>query len=131
MASVFTKIIRGELPAYKILEDELTIAILALDQVTLGHALVIPKREVDHWFDVDGDSFARVQTNAQKIGKALKKVTGCARVMTATVGFEVHHYHLHLIPAQSMQDLDFSKAKRRPEAEMQEILKKIQDQLRA
>lgn len=130
MASVFTKIIRGELPSFKILEDERTIAILALDQVTLGHTLVIPKREVDHWIDVPEEDFLAVQQNAKRIAKALKAATQAPRVLTATVGFEVPHYHLHLIPAWSMADLDFSKGRQRPEAEMKEILGRIQEQLR-
>lgn len=125
MASVFTKILQGELPAYRVFEDELTIAILALDQINLGHVLVIPKQEVNHWTDVPKETFERVQTNAQKIGKAILKATGCARVLTAAIGFEVPHYHLHLIPAWSMADLNFSKATRRTEAEMTEILTKI------
>jgi histidine triad (HIT) family protein len=131
MASVFTKIIRGELPAYKVFEDELTIAILALDQVTLGHTLVIPKQEVDHWFDAPTAAHIQVQTNAQKIARVLKQVTGCPRVLTATVGFEVPHYHLHLIPAWSIADLNFTKAQRHPEAEMKEILAKIQTGLKS
>ncbi|MCE3009783.1 MAG: HIT family protein [Proteobacteria bacterium] len=123
--SVFTKIINGELPSYKIYEDDLTIAILALDQVNLGHTLVVPKQEVDHWFDVSPEVYTRVGLNAQKIGKAIRKATGCARVLTTAVGFEVHHYHLHLIPAWSIADLSFSKAQKRSEAEMKEIQKKI------
>ncbi|MFN7455067.1 MAG: HIT family protein [Pseudobdellovibrionaceae bacterium] len=123
--SVFTKIIKGELPSYKIYEDDLTIAFLALDQVNLGHTLVVPKQEVDHWFDVPPETYTRVGLNAQKIAKAIKKTTGCARVLTTAVGFEVHHYHLHLIPAWSIADLSFSKAQKRSESEMKEIQKKI------
>ncbi len=125
MPSVFTKIIRGEIPSYKVFEDDLTIAILALDQVTLGHTLVIPKQEVDHWFEVPLEAYLQVQENAQRIGRALQLAMRCPRVLTATIGFEVSHFHLHLIPAWSMQDLNFSKAKRHPEAEMQDVLKKI------
>lgn len=129
MASVFTKIISGELPSYKVFEDESIIAILALDQVTLGHTLVIPKAEVNHWFDVPEKTFQHLQTQAQKIGKAVQQATGCPRVLTAAIGFEVPHYHLHLIPAWSMADLNFAKAQRRSEAEMKDVLGKIKSAL--
>ena len=129
MASIFTKIINGELPSYKIYEDELTIAILALDQVTWGHTLVIPKQEVNHWFDVPEKPYLQVQKNAQKIAKAIQKATGCPRILTTAIGFEVPHYHLHLIPAWSMADLNFAKAQRRSDGEMIEIQNKIKQNL--
>lgn len=131
MASIFTKIISGELPSYKVHEDELTISILALYQVNLGHTLVIPKQEVNHWFDVPEAAFLQVQKNAKALAKAIQKATGCTRVLTATVGFEVPHYHLHLIPAWAMSDLNFSKGKRRSEAEMKDIQEKIRHGLSA
>lgn len=125
MASIFVKIIRGELPCYKIHEDELTFSFLALDQVNLGHTLVIPKEEVNHWMDVPEKTYLQLSKNSQVIARAIREVTGCPRVMTATVGFEVHHSHLHLIPAWSIADLSFSKAQRRSEAEMLEVQKRI------
>lgn len=125
MASIFTKIISGELSSFKIHEDELTISILALDQVNLGHTLVIPKKEVNHWFDVPEIDYIQVQLNAQKIAKAIKQATGCTRVLTTAVGFEVPHYHLHLIPAWSMADLSFAKAQRKSQEEMLDIQRKI------
>ncbi len=131
MASVFTKIIQGELPSYKIFEDDLTIAILTIEPIHLGHCLVIPKQEVNHWFDVPAETYARVGVNAQKIGKAIAKATGCPRVLTAAIGFEVQHYHLHLIPAWSMADLSFSKAQKRSDHEMKEIQQKILQHLEA
>ncbi len=121
MASVFTKIINGELPSYKIHEDELTVSILTLDQVNPGHVLVIPKNEVNHWFDVPAETFTRVGLNAQKIAKAIKAATNCPRVGTIVAGFEVPHFHLHLIPAWSIPDLDFKRAKRLPESEMKSL----------
>jgi histidine triad (HIT) family protein len=129
MPSIFTKIIRGELPCYKVHEDELTLSILALDQVNLGHTLVIPKKEIDHWIDVEDTAYLAVAKNAKKIGAAIKKATECPRVGIMVAGFEVPHYHLHLIPAWGIPDLNFSKAKRRTEAEMQEIQKKILENL--
>lgn len=125
MASVFTKIINGELPSYKIHEDDKTISILTIDPISLGHTLVIPKLEVNHWFDVPADIFTQVALNSQKIAKAIQLATGCPRVGTIVAGFEVPHYHLHLIPAWSIPDLDFKRAARRSEQDMQEIQKKI------
>ncbi len=125
MASVFTKIINGELTSYKVHEDELTISILTLDQVNPGHVLVIPKQEVNHWFDVPAEIYTRVALNSQKIAKAIKAVTGCPRVGTIVAGFEVPHYHLHLIPAWSIPDLDFKRAKRLSEVEMKSLQQKI------
>lgn len=125
MASVFTKIISGEIASYKIHEDDLTITILTIEPIHLGHCLVIPKQEVNHWYDVPEAAYLQVQKNAQKVAKAIKSVTGCSRVLTAAIGFEVQHYHLHLIPAWSMADLNFSKASKRSENEMKEIQEKI------
>ncbi len=125
MASIFTKIINGELPCYKLHEDDLTISILTIEPINLGHALVIPKQEINHWFDVPAETVSRVQVNAQKIAKAVKAATGCPRILTAAIGFEVPHYHLHLIPAWSMEDLNFKKAQKRTDVEMKDIQQKI------
>ena len=118
MASVFTQIIEGKLPAYRVFETEKVISILALDQVTRGHTLVIPKVEVNHWYEVPEDSYFEVQRVAQVLGRALTRALNVPRVLTAAIGFEVPHYHLHLIPASSMADLNFSKAKRLSAEEM-------------
>lgn len=125
MASVFTKIINGELPSYKIFEDEKTISILTIDPISLGHTLVIPKLEVNHWFDVPADIYTQVGLNAQRIAKAIIKATDCPRVGTIVAGFEVPHYHLHLVPAWSIPDLDFKRASRRSDQEMKQIQEKI------
>lgn len=125
MASIFTQIIDGKIPCYKIHEDNLTISFLALDQVNLGHCLVVPKREVNHWMDVPEQDFIRVQINAQKIAHAIRKATDCPRVATVTLGFEVQHYHLHLIPASSIAEVNFSRAQKRSETEMKLIQQKI------
>ena len=130
MASIFTQIIQGQLPAYKLYEDDQVIAILAKDQVTLGHTLVIPKAEVDHWTEVPPALFAHLQTKAQVIGRALRLVTGCRRILTVAVGYEVQHYHLHLIPSQSMADLNFAKGKTYPDQTMKEIQHQVLDKIR-
>ncbi len=123
--SVFTKIIKGELPCYKIFEDDLTFSFLTLDPINLGHTLVVPKLEVNHWLDVPEADFLRVQKNSQIIGRAIKQATGATRILTSTIGFEVPHFHLHLIPAWNMGDLDFSKAKRLPQDDMLRIQTEI------
>lgn len=119
--SVFTKIISGELPSYKIHEDDLTYSFLALDQVNAGHTLVVPKQEINHWFECPEPAYLRVHQNAQKIARAMKAATGCPRVGQIVAGFEVPHYHLHLIPAWSIPDLDFKRAKRLSADEMKKI----------
>jgi histidine triad (HIT) family protein len=125
MPTVFTKIINGELPAYKVHEDELTLSFLALDQVNPGHVLVIPKQEVNHWFDVPPEIFNRVGHNAQMIAKAIKKVTGCQRVGVMVVGIEVPHYHMHLVPISSIAELDFKRAQKLAPDQMEAMQKKI------
>ena len=125
MASIFTKIIQGELPCYKIHEDDLTFSFLALDQVNLGHILVIPKEEVNHWFDAPPETMSRMGLNSQKIAKAIKAVTNCPRIGVMVAGFEVPHYHIHLIPAWNILDLDFKKSRRLSDQEMKSIQEKI------
>lgn len=121
MASIFTRIIQGELPSYKIYEDELIFAFLALDQVNPGHTLVIPKQEINSWLDVPSDVYARLHHVSQKIGGAIKKYSACPRVGQMVAGFEVPHYHLHLIPAWGIPDLDFRRAKKLSPEEMKNI----------
>lgn len=125
MASVFTKIISGEFPCYKIYEDDKILSFLALDQVNLGHTLVISKEEINHWTEVPADTYAHLHKVSQKIGKAILKASGSPRVGQMVAGFEVPHYHLHLIPAWSIPDLDFKKATRRSDEEMKKIQAEI------
>ena len=125
MASVFTKIIRGELPCYKIYEDEEILSFLAMDQVDLGHTLVICKEEINHWTEVPPETYAHLHKVSQKIGKAILKASGSPRVGQIVAGFEVPHYHLHLIPAWSIPDLDFKRAQRRSEEEMKKVQAEI------
>lgn len=125
MASIFTKIILGELPCYKIYEDDLVLSFLALDQVNLGHTLVITKEEYNGWWQVPTETYSHLHSVSQRIGKAIMAATECPRVGQMVAGFEVPHYHLHLIPAWSIPDLSFSKAQRRSSDEMLEIQNKI------
>lgn len=125
MASVFTKIIRGELPSYKIYEDERILSFLAMDQVNLGHTLVICKEEINHWTEVPAETYTDIHRVSQKIGSAMLKATGSPRIGQIVAGIEVPHYHLHLIPAWSIPDLDFKRAKRRSDDEMKAIQTEI------
>lgn len=125
MSSIFTKIIQGDLPSYKIHEDDLTISILTIEPISLGHTLVITKQEINSWLDVPRDIYARAHHNSQVIGRAIQKATGCPRVGQIVAGFEVPHYHLHLIPAWSIPDLSFSRAKKRSQEEMVQIQNEI------
>lgn len=131
MASVFTKIITGEFPCFKIYEDDLVLSFLALDQVNLGHTLVISKAEVNHWTEVPAETYTHLHRISQGIGKAILKATGSPRVGQIVAGFEVPHYHLHLIPAWSIPDLDFKRAQRRSETEMKQIQSEIVKHLEA
>ena len=102
MASIFTKIINGELPCYKIYEDELPFAFLALDQVNLGHTLVIPKKEVNHFFDTPEPDHTAVWKSAKMIAQAVKAATNCPRVGIMVAGFEVPHFHVHILGGKKL-----------------------------
>ena len=109
MASIFTKIIRGEIPCYKVAETEDCIAFLDILPLAKGHVLVIPKKEVNNYFDLDEELFQNVNSLAKKISHAIKKVVPCERVGVSVIGLEVPHAHVHLVPINSISDLDFTK----------------------
>jgi len=111
MASIFTKIINNEIPAYKIAEDENYLAFLDVFPIAKGHTLVVPKKEIDNMFDLDDDLLGGLHIFAKKIAKAIEKVVSCNRVGTAVVGLEVPHAHLHLIPINNIGDISFEKPK--------------------
>ena len=125
MSSIFTKIINGEVSSYKIYEDELIFSFLAVPQNELGHTLVIPKREIDYFIDVPLDLYLDVQKKSYYIAKAIQLATNCKKVGTITQGFEVAHYHHHLIPLFSGQEFSFANAKNRTDEQMREIQEKI------
>ncbi len=110
MASIFTRIIQGELPGHFVWEDEHCVAIMTIQPVRPGHLLVIPRLEVDHWDDLDGDIAAHLMRVSQRLARTLKQVYRSARVGLIIAGLEVPHTHLHLIPTDAMSDLDFSRA---------------------
>lgn len=113
MASIFTRIINGEIPCYKVAEDENFIAFLDINPLVEGHTLVVPKIEEDYIFDLDDETLAKMMAFAKKVAAQIKTVTECKRVAIAVLGMEVPHAHMHLIPMNTEGDVDFKKA--RPE----------------
>ena len=122
MASVFTKIIRGELPGYRVAEDEHHVAILDVRPLVNGHTLVIPKREVDYSFDLSDEELARLHAFAKRVAAAVFREVPCLRIGTAVIGLEVPHVHLHLVPLNQMRDIDFQREKLNPAPEQLERL---------
>lgn len=108
MSTIFTKIINGEIPAYKIAEDEHHLAFLDVMPLVKGHTLVIPKKEVDLIFDLECEEFKNLWAFAQSVAKKIGAAVPCVRVGVAVVGLEVPHAHIHLVPMNSMQDLNFT-----------------------
>ena len=111
MASIFSRIIAGEIPCYKVAENEKFFAFLDIAPLAKGHTLVVPKREVDYFFDLEDDELAEMVVFAKQIAKKIKATTGCKKVATVVLGLEVAHAHIHLIPMNSEIDVDFSKEK--------------------
>lgn len=126
MASIFTKIVNGEIPAYKVAEDENFLAFLDIFPVAKGHTLVIPKKEVDYLFDLDDELYAGLQLFAKKVAIGLKKAIPCEKVGVLVLGLEVPHAHIHLVPMQNEGDLlNFANKKKFTPEEFQEITKLI------
>lgn len=111
MASIFTKIINREIPGYIVAEDEDNIAILDINPLVKGHTLVIPKNEVDYYYDLSNDEYESLNRFSKKLAAAIKSVIPCLRIGVAVVGLEVPHTHIHLIPLNSMGDINFSNPK--------------------
>ena len=111
MASIFTRIIQGEIPCYKIAESEKCFAFLDINPLSKGHTLVIPKQETDYYFELDDDLLAEMQVLSKKIARAIDKVMDCKRVGVVVLGLEVPHAHIHLIPINSLYDTEFSRPK--------------------
>ena len=111
MPSIFTKIVKGEIPSYKVYEDKNFLAFLDINPLKKGHTLVIPKKEVDYIFDIDSKEYQNLWNTAKKIALGMKKVIECNRISIVVMGLEVPHAHIHLIPLDTMQDIDFSQQK--------------------
>jgi histidine triad (HIT) family protein len=130
MATIFTRIIAGEIPCYKIAEDEKYFAFLDISPLRAGHTLVVPKIETDYIFDLDDDQLAGMILFSKKIAIAIKSVIPCNRIGVAILGLEVPHAHIHLVPMDSMEDINFRnpKLKFSPE-EFKEIAAKISNKI--
>jgi len=111
MASIFTKIVNGEIPCHKVAEDDNFLAFLDINPLVKGHTLVIPKKETDYIFDIDDRELGEMMVFAKKVAKAIDKTIPCERVGLAVLGLEVPHAHIHLVPINGIYDIDFSKPK--------------------
>jgi len=111
MASIFTRIIKGEIPCYKIADDEHFIAFLDINPLAKGHTLVVPKEETDYLFDLSDESMAGISVFAKKVALAIGKTMPCKRVGIAVLGLEVPHAHIHLIPINDLGDINFARPK--------------------
>ena len=111
MSTIFTRIINGEIPCYKVAEDERFFAFLDINPLNAGHTLVVPKREVDYIFDLDDQTLSGLMLFSKRLGKAIERVIPCQRIGVAVIGLEVPHVHVHLIPMNSMEDINFKKPK--------------------
>ena len=130
MASIFTKIVTGEIPAFKIAEDEHFLAFLDVFPLAKGHVLVIPKQEIDSIFDLSDEDYTNLWLFAKTTARALKMAMPCKRVGIAVIGLEVPHAHIHLIPLQTVEDINFSRPKLKVEdGEMRDIAEKIKQKL--
>ena len=117
MASLFTKIINREIPGHIVAEDERYIAFLDINPLVMGHTLVVPKKEVDYIFDLDNDTLTGLQLFCKKVAGGIRAAFPCNRVGIAVVGLEVPHTHVHLVPLNSMDDINFSRRKLNPSKE--------------
>lgn len=128
MTSVFSKILSGKIPAYKVAEDDRFLAFLDINPLAKGHTLVIPKQELDYLFDLDDTLYADCFVFAKKVAVAMKKQVPCKRIGVAVLGLEVAHAHIHLIPINTIYDIDFKKPKLKfTRDEFEETAKMIAD----
>lgn len=127
MATLFTKIVKGEIPCHKILEDDRYLAFLDIRPINPGHALVIPKQETDYIFDLEDDVLQGAITFAKKAAAMIEKVVDCRRIGIMVAGLEVPHAHIHLIPINAVSDLNFANAKECDPQELAELAARIAD----
>lgn len=128
MASIFSKIVAGEIPSYKCAEDENYYAFLDINPVNEGHTLVIPKHEVNYIFDLENEEYAGLWQFAKKVAKALKAAVPCERIGVAVLGLEVPHCHIHLVPINTESDMNFKNKKDVPAEQMAAIAEKVFEQ---
>lgn len=128
MASVFSRIVNGEIPAYKIAETSRYLAFLDVSPLVPGHTLVIPKQEIDYIFDMDEEAYLGLQLFARMVAAAVGKAVPCKKVGVAVIGLEVPHAHMHLVPLNTMADMDWTRPKLSlPAEEMESIAAKIRE----
>ncbi len=125
MASIFSKIISGEIPSFKIHEDDNFLAFLDINPNALGHTLCIPKKEIDHIFDLDDETLSELIIFSKKVANAIKKAVVCERVGMSVIGLEVPHVHVHLIPINNMDDMSFDTKISMTESQFNETMNKI------
>jgi histidine triad (HIT) family protein len=126
MATIFTKIVNGEIPSYKVAENDVFLAFLDIFPLAKGHVLVIPKKEVDYLFDLDDETYAGLTLFAKKVAIAIEKVVPCKRIGMAVLGLEIPHAHIHLVPMNSEKEINFANPKLKlTEEEFKEIAEKI------
>jgi len=111
MSSIFTKIVKGEIPSWKVAEDENYYAFLDINPLAEGHTLVIPKKETDYIFDIEKEEYEGLWSFAKKVAAGIKEVVPCEKIGIAVIGLEVSHAHIHLVPLKSVFDIDFRKPK--------------------
>jgi histidine triad (HIT) family protein len=130
MPTIFTKILAGEIPAHKILENDHYLAFLDIRPVNPGHTLVIPKQEIDYIFDMEDELLKGLMIFAKKVARAIGKTLPCKKVGVMVAGIDVPHAHIHLIPIQNVSDLSFARAKDTPQEELAQIALKIRANLK-
>ena len=129
MSSIFTKILRGELPCYKIDENDDCFAFLDINPNTRGHTLCILKKEIDYIFDLSSEDYQKLMNFSRKIAIVLKKSVNCKRIALSVVGLEVPHVHVHLIPLESMSDMNFDRSIKLDDNEFKSLVEKIKSNL--
>jgi histidine triad (HIT) family protein len=129
MSSIFTKIVNGEIPCYKIAEDDNFLAFLDINPNTKGHTLCIPKKEIDKFFDLEDELYLGLMQFAKKVAIAIKKTVPCDRIGMTVIGLEVPHAHVHLIPLNEMKDMSFQKKAAMTKDEFVALAKAIQANL--
>jgi diadenosine tetraphosphate (Ap4A) HIT family hydrolase len=131
MPSTFTRIIAGDLPGRFVWKDELAVAFLTINPITPGHTLVVPRREVDHWIDLDPDTWGHCAEVARSVGRGIAHAFDAPRVGVAVTGFEVPHTHIHVLALRDLEDLDFSRADPDPDpADLDAAAERLREALR-
>jgi len=132
MATIFTKIINREIPGHIVAENDHALAFLDINPLVKGHTLVVPKKEVDYIFDLDDETYTALHLFAKKVAQAIEQVIPCMRIGTAVIGLEVPHTHIHLVPLNSMGDINFSRPKLNPTSEeLAQVAQQIKEKYQA